>query len=125
MARQITDHHDGHGLAESIRITAADKPGPGGANHYYLVTAGPLVRRVEVASIQYQMGPRDEEGSTPGVLDSCLLAIIADRMKSFQAGPFACPANDLVLNAVHGAIRVLKARADERAARGVLGKNEK
>lgn len=32
--REITTHHDGHGLNESIEIEA-DDPGPGGASHHY------------------------------------------------------------------------------------------
>jgi hypothetical protein len=117
--REIATHHDGHGLAESIRVRALDEPGPGGAHHVYEVTTPLGV----VGYAQYQKGPRGEPSSTPGLLDSCLLAMVRDRMECFQAGPFACAANALVLEHVTAAMAALKARADERAARGVLGKN--
>lgn len=117
--RLITDHHDGHGLAESIRIEA-DALGPGGASHRYTVTADDH----HVAGIQYQRGPRNEPGSTPGVLDSVLLAIVADRMRCFNEGPYRARENALVLTKTEEALHWLKHRADERARRGVLGKNQ-
>jgi VCBS repeat-containing protein len=47
--RQITDHHDGHGLNESIGITADDL-GPGGASHEYTFTInGEEVRATPVS----------------------------------------------------------------------------
>lgn len=134
--RRIETHHDGHGLAERIEIEA-DEPGPGGASHKYRVyvdisgtqraydSGCTGQARENVAEIQYQRGPRAEDGSTPGVLDSVLLAIVADRMESFQAGPFASTYNSNALVHVRQAMRELKFRADERAARGVLGKNVK
>jgi hypothetical protein len=118
--RTITTHHDGHGLTESITIQA-DDAGPGGASHLYSA----VIDGEEVASIQYQRGPRNEEGSVPGVLDSVLLAIVADRMAAFQAGPFSSRENALVLTKVQEAMHWLKHRADERARRGVLGTNQK
>ena len=127
--RQIFGHHDGHGLTEAITILA-DEAGPGGASHAYTVyvqtaRSKPEHHGEQVASIQYQRGPRNEEGSTPGVLDSVLLAIVADRMRSFANGPYACHENERVLSRVEDALFWLKHRADERAARGVLGKNIK
>lgn len=138
--REIKDHHDGHGLAESLRILA-DGPGPGGASHYYVVgstknrsldeffakteTQSLCALEDPLALISYQKGPRDEIDSQPGVLDSVLLAIVADRMRSFQAGPFGCRENALVLTKVEEALHWLKHRADERARRGVLGRNAK
>lgn len=128
-SRSVIDHHDGHGLAESIQIDA-DAPGPGGASHHYWASiriAGEdsiTSSFHHVADIQYQVGPRDEEESTPGVIDSVLLAIVTDRMRSFQAGPYACRENALVLTKTEEALHWLKHRADERARRGVLGKNK-
>ena len=119
LTREVTGHHDGHGLTEMLLIRT-DGPGPGGASHYYVVTTAGNT----VADIQYQYGPRNVEGSTAGILDSVLLAIVKDRMESFQAGPFACSDNEDVLIAVTQGLAVLKRRADERAARGVLGHNK-
>lgn len=134
--REITTHHDGHGLADRI-IIEADGPGPGGASHRYDVYVDISgterayaqgctgLSREKVAQIHYQKGPRNESGSSPGVLDSVLLAIVRDRMEAFQAGPYACVENEIVRTAVMQAMQTLKDRADARAARGVLGKNVK
>lgn len=120
--RTITSHHDGHGLTESISIVA-DAAGPGGASHNYSIYLNHGKGTPQV--IQYQKGPRNEPASTPGILDSVLLAIVADRMEAFQAGPFASRENALVLTKVQEALHWLRHRADDRAARSVLGTNQK
>ena len=124
--REITDHYDGHGLTESLQVEA-DGPGPGGASHLYVVITRPDAsgNGTEVARIQFQKGPRNEAGSITGVVESVLLGIVADRMKAFQAGPYGCRENALVLTKIDEAMHWLKHRADERAKRGVLGTNQK
>lgn len=120
--RQIIDHHDGHGLAESIIVEADDfDPNGGMASHHYTAT----INGAEVARLQFQQGPRNVAGSTPGVLDSVLLAIVIDRMRSFNAGPFNTRENALVMTHCQEALHWLRHRADERAIRGVLGQNVK
>ena len=116
--RHITDHHDGHPLAQSIHIVADDlDPTAGNASYRYdvLDVAGTVL-----GTIRFQRGARLKEDSTPGLLDSVLLAIVADRMRCFNAGPLAAPENLQVLKHVEEALRWLKVRADERARRGVL-----
>lgn len=122
--RKITSHHDGHGLHESISITAIDKLGPGGANHQYKIEISDKDGKIEVGRIAYQYGPRNEPLSSPGITDSCLLAIVADRLSSFQNGPFNCEENEKALEHVRMAMDWMKTRADNRASRNVLGKNE-
>ncbi|HLE33392.1 MAG TPA: ABC transporter ATPase [Bacteroidota bacterium] len=128
--REIVTHHDGHGLMESITIEAGPD-GPGGAAHEYVCyTDGTMGTgqattsgRIEIARIRYQCGPRHESGSTPGILDGVLLAIIADRMEKFQAGPYSSREGAFVLTKVQEAMHWLKARADRRAREGTLGNN--
>lgn len=115
--RQITGHHDGHGLAEQIEVVADDL-GPGGASHQYAASIG----GVEVMRVQFQRGARDELGSVLGVIDGVLLAIIVDRMACFGVGPWPSVQGLTVLGMCEDAIAELRARADDRAARGVLGK---
>ena len=119
--RQITDHHDGHGLADSIIVTS-DKldPEAGNAAHCYTVTDK---HGRTIATVQFQHGPRAEDGSLSGCTDGVLLAIIVDRMRSFNAGPFGTRENALVMTHCQEALHWLAHRANERAARGVLGKN--
>jgi hypothetical protein len=117
--RQITDHWDGHRLAESLVIEADPiDPALGGASHHYVVS----LEGAQLARIQFWHGSRHEPGSLPGILDTVLLAIVIDRMRCFERGPLACPTNREVLDYCDAALRALKSRADDRARRGVLGK---
>lgn len=135
--RMITAHHDGHGLNDLMTICAdARDPGRGGnGSHYYRVSfdvsgterafeSGCTGRADEkVAEVQFQHGPRDEPGSTPGCTEAVLMAILIDRLEGFQAGPYACAENEEQLVHLRAALALTRARADARAARGVLGKN--
>ena len=120
MVKLITEHHDGHGLNESLSIEAdAPDSKAGGASHHYLVG----ISEDCVADIQFQHGPRNEAGSQPGITEAVLYAILLDRLRAFQAGPFPHPANEDQIQALELCLASTKARADERANRGVLGRN--
>jgi hypothetical protein len=122
MEREIDIHHDGHGLNESIQIIA-DAPDGSGASHcYQVVQQG---RASSPLFVQFQQGPRNENGSIPGVTEATLLAILIDRLRGFQAGPYACRENAIQLTKLEETLHWTKARADARAKRGVLGKNIK
>lgn len=125
--RVITEHHDGHGLNEALEITADDQdPNAGGASHRYAVDyVCPDATILDITMIGFQHGPRDVKGSHPGITEAVLYAILLDRLRGFQAGPYACPENDAQITLLEAALALTKARADARAARGVLGKNEK
>ncbi len=124
--RQITEHHDGHGLNDGI-VIEADQPGPGGASHFYLFHTADLDQRGDAGGgiIQFQKGPRSEPGSIPGITEAALYAILLDRLRGFQAGPYACPENARQIAQLEAALAETKARADARAARGVLGRYAK
>ena len=92
----------------------------GGASHHYVVQFGGPDHTLHV---QFQHGPRGEAGSTPGVFDDDLLAIVEDRLRCFQDGPFACTENQNALEAVIQARTMLAQRAAWRMLRGVLGRN--
>jgi len=117
--REIRLHRDGYGLNDALRILAdaRDVDSGGGSSHRYEVEIGGS----EVAVIQFQHGPRKAEGSTPGITEEVLLAILIDRLKGFQAGPFSCRENALTLTKLQEALHWSRHRADERAKRGVLG----
>lgn len=118
--RTIDTHHDGHGLNENITIYT-DTPDNSGAAHVYdMHIAGH-----SVGSVQFQRGPRNVESSTPGVTEAVLYAILIDRLRGFQAGPYSCRENAIQLTHLEEALSWAKARADKRAKRGVLGHNIK
>ena len=123
--RELDDHHDGHGLNEQLQIDT-DQPDQSGAAHRYLVRyVGVDVLPVEVANIQFQQGPRNVKGSTPGITEAALLTVLIDRLRGFQAGPYSCRENAIQLTKLEEVLHWTKARADARAKRGVLGQNIK
>lgn len=103
-------------------VAALDErdPNAGNASHTYGVQYG---GPAEVCRIPFQHGPRGVAGSTPGVFDDDLLAIVQDRLEGFQSGPFACQENGAALNAVKFAREALGTRVARRIAQGVLGAN--
>lgn len=105
-----------------VNVAAIDDPDPnaGNASHLYAIQwGGPG----EVLSIQFQHGPRGERDSKAGVFEDALLAILEDRMRGFQSGPYASPANDDALKGIIDAREALGRRVADRMKRGVLGKN--
>lgn len=99
-----------------LKIATADARGPGGAYHEYLIghdEAGQL------GEIHFQKGPIKDHGIN-GVTDEALLHIVADRLRLFQAGPFACAENGLALQSVEAALWWYDKRKVDRAAREVL-----
>ena len=112
-------------------VYAVDGIGPGGANHQYIVVPHNTTVTDEVteynylAKINLQKGPRNEEGSQHGVIDTDLLEIVRDRMKAFQTGPFASKYNEKALEHIELALMYLNRRVEDRIERNVLGKNEK
>ena len=118
--REITTHHDGFGLAESIKITADDF-GPGNASHCYIAS----IDGKEVARLQFQHGPRNEPGSTPGLTTAAALAMLIDHLQGFQSGEFRNRETAIALTHLEEAKLWIDHRTRERAARNVLGKYAK
>jgi hypothetical protein len=104
---------------DRIHIAVTDEPGAGGANHKYQVTFGDGPE-THVTHINFQNGPIPENGVN-GLTQEVLLAIVADRLRCFQAGPFACAENAEALRHVQLAQETLQNRTRARMARGVEG----
>ena len=103
-------------LNEVYRI---GETGPGGAYHDYEVK---LVAGLgESVLIEFQRGPRLEEGSRHGLLDEDLLEIVRDRLRAFQTGEFATRENACALTHIEEALMWLNKRKEDRVERGVLG----
>jgi hypothetical protein len=123
--RLITEHHDGHGLNESIVLRADEADGSGASHNYTAYVEQPEKDGWQIAFIQFQKGPRNVEGSIAGMTEAALLAVLIDRLRGFQAGPYSCRENAIQLTHLEECLHWTKARADERARRGVLGHNAK
>jgi hypothetical protein len=106
-----------------LSITVLDAPGAGGANHRYVIEAPTDAdgQKLVSCSIDFQNGPIAENGVN-GVTQEALLAIVIDRLRAFQAGPFSCRENALALTKIEEAQHWLLHRTRERMARGVEGR---
>ena len=99
------------------------EPGPGGAYHDYGIATAENQYILEY--IGFQKGPRKDPESRHGILDSDLLEIVRDRLKAFQAGPFASEYNARALQHIEEALYQMNLRVENRIERGVLGTMEK
>lgn len=128
-ARQITDHIV-NPANDKLTIQVLDEPGADGANHHYMVTTPEWTRAPDgsgahgVWDINFQSGPINEVGVN-GMTQEVLLAIVADRLRSFQAGPFACRENALALTKIEEATHWLQQRTLRRMRAGVEGTHQK
>jgi len=95
-------------------VRAAD-----GANHRYAIVN--IGSETKIAEVQFQKGPRNEPGSTEGVLDADLLEIVRDRLRGFQTGEYATRENAIALTHIEEALLWMNKRVEDRVARGVLG----
>lgn len=131
--RTLNQHfvHEGEVVGNAdLVITVADEPGSGGANHRYEING--MSERPNRSSavgnpadlfILFQNGPVPEYGVN-GVTHEALLAIVADRLQSFQAGPYACKENGQALLHVEIALHYLLERTKDRLSRKVEGRED-
>jgi hypothetical protein len=113
-----------------LSVCATDEPGAGGANHRYVIrgfdAASNDSRHIGEEDTQagtvvlFQNGPINDVGVN-GVTHEALLAIVADRLRSFQKGPYVCKANACALTHIEEAMHWLQQRTIERMRRGVEG----
>ena len=127
--REITDHIV-NPANDQLKITVTDEPGSGGANHRYEITGfetgtnhslaqtGPEPKSKSV--LLFQNGPIAEVGVN-GLTQEALLAVVADRLRSFQNGPFRCKENACALTHIEEAMHWLQQRTLARMRRGVEG----
>lgn len=128
--RTITDHIV-NPANDKLIITVEDEPGAGGANHLYRVkgydkatnmscTSAPPDRPEDETEILFQNGAIPVSGVN-GLTQEVLLAIVIDRLRSFQAGPFACRENAIALTHIETGLMWLNQRTRNRQQRGVEG----
>lgn len=118
------EEHKVNPANDRILIEVMDEPGVGGANHEYRVTLPPAPTNANIPAkswdISFQNGPIAENGVN-GLTQEVLLAIVADRLRAFQSGKFACRENALALTKIEEAMQWLHARTRGRMVRGVEG----
>lgn len=94
-----------------------DVEGPGNGRHNYLVERDGHI----LLDVKFQNGPRNEEGSIPGVVESDLIEIVRSRLMFFQSGKFATRENACALTHLEEALMWMNKRTEDRAERNVLG----
>lgn len=119
--RELTGHRV-NPVNDRLIVKAIDEPGPGGANHSYEITGFDERCAFPGGKIMvwFQNGTIPEKGVN-GLTQEVLLEIVADRLRSFQSGPFACHENQMALERVEEAMHWLHSRTLKRMRRGVEG----
>ena len=131
--RELTDHKV-NPSNDTLTITVMDEPGSGGASHRYEISGFMVdtnasgknpddfdrLEETRPCVVLFQNGPIEEVGVN-GVTHEALLAIVADRLRSFQKGPYASRYNALALTHIEDAQNWLNRRTLERMRRGVEG----
>lgn len=134
LMRDLTDHIVSGDQAVQLRITVTDEPGAGGANHSYEIggfdtTTNPSWPsdpdlRADGMTVLFQNGTITEAGVN-GITQEALAAIVIDRLRSFQAGPFSCRENAIALTHFEEGLMWLQRRTVARIKRGVEGTHQK
>lgn len=121
------EYHKINSTNDTLTVEVLDAPGHGGASHHYMVYAPDWTRDPDGANphhvwdILFQNGPIAEQGVN-GLTQEVLLAIVIDRLRSFQSGPFSSQENALALTKCEEALHWLQQRTLDRMRRGVEGK---
>lgn len=116
---------------DRLEIEVTDAPGSGGASHRYVISGFDCQRNpsalpgdlITFVVLNFQNGPINEVGVN-GVTHEALLAIVADRLRCFQGGPYACWENAMALTRIQDALAWLHHRTRSREKRGVEGTHE-
>lgn len=118
--RELTGHQV-NPANERIKITVLDEAGAGGACHHYAMGVNcPGEDDHWVQELKFQNGPIAEAGVN-GITHEALIAILIDRLESFQVGPYACSENAGALSYLRSAQTMLLGRTRARMERGVEG----
>lgn len=111
--RKITTHN-AHETEEGLTITTADSLTEYGTNNCYTVkgfsteTNRNVKDNTDTLTIVFQDGAPHPEWN--GITMECLLAIVADRLDSFQAGEFPSEYNNKALHHTREALQCLHDR---------------
>lgn len=101
---------------DELKVVVVDEPGHGGASHNYQVVANDGFKPI----IKFQNGPIAEHGVN-GLTEGILIAIVIDRLRSFQSGKYACRENALALTKLEEAQHWMQHRTRARMRRNTEG----
>lgn len=133
IGRELYDHKGNRFNRECVKVTTADLRQSDNAHHAYKIEVFPFetpkygnesaFQPIEICEINYQNGGLKEAGAN-GITDQALLAVILDRMRSFNDGQFRCRENSLIITKLEEALMWMEKRSNDRAHRGVEGERK-
>lgn len=91
------------------------------ANHRYVVNFGDSTQNC--ARINFQKGPIKETGIN-GCHNEDLIAIVIDRLQSFQESEYKCRENAIAITKLEEALMWLNKRTQDRIKRKVVGTSQ-
>lgn len=127
--RTLHDHEINDFNTDCVAVTTIDEPNHetgGGAHHMYGVSYGdPSGEKGDpgLAVLEFQNGPVSEAGVN-GITNEALIAVVLDRLRSFQKSPYSCRENALMITKLEEALMWGHKRTLDRVRRGVEGKHE-
>ena len=105
-------------------LSGPENPNAGNGRHFYQIVERDT--QAPILAIQFQNGALNEpDAKINGVLTTCLLAVLVDHLKSFQAGPYSSRETAIMITHLEDAQNWAARRQDDRASRGVQGKHQK
>lgn len=109
------------GTEKYTKVFAVDEP-EFNANHVYRVSAADNDSTL-LTKVTFQKGPIKESGVN-GCCNEDLIAMVIDRLESFQNSPYECSENAMAITKLKDALWWLRKRTELREARGVEGTHE-
>jgi hypothetical protein len=127
IGRPLYDHMVNRFNRECINVLTADERASDNAHHAYVIGvsrgAECSTERDEVVErceLNFQNGGLKEVGAN-GITDQALIAVVLDRMRSFNDGQFRCRENSMIITKLEEAMMWMEKRGNDRARRGVEG----
>jgi hypothetical protein len=128
IGREIVDHKNNRFNRECINVVTADLRASDNAHHRYKIFVNrdgqssnePPRITIHEVELVFQNGGLKEVGPN-GITDQALLAVILDRVRSFNDGQYRCRENSLVITKLEEALMWMEKRSNDRSHRGVEG----
>jgi hypothetical protein len=125
IGRELYDHKINRFNRECVDIITTDERASDNAHHAYTIRvrgfkAPQDAEPVMYTTLWFQNGGLKEVGAN-GITDQALLAIVIDRMRSFNDGQFRCRENSIIITKLEEALLWMEKRGNDRSRRGVEG----
>ena len=108
------------GSKKYTQVVACDKK-EFNANHFFIVESTATSHPISIlGEVKFQKGPIKEYGVN-GVMNEDLIAMVIDRLYSFQESEYKCRENAIAITKLEEALMWLRKRTEDRENRGVEG----